>query len=383
MEQFTCQPTAHAQLRTSLDRIDDVEQLEREWRHLESASHASFFQSWDWMGPFLRLTKDATKPFVVRVSDAEKIVALGLLWSHGVTRHGCLRSRVLTLNATGRSDFDRVTIEHNGLLVQPGLERAAMACVVAALAGRSDWDELMLDGMDPNCLDNWTDAVAGTRLRAETRWAYPTYQVDLEQTRAANRPYIDTLSSNTRQQIRRAMRLYAQRGPLEIRRTHTASEGLAWFGEMVDLHQAYWQQRQQPGAFGSAFTRSFHESIIAAGVVSGTVELSRVQAGSHLIGILYNFRLGGVLTSYQSGFQYEEDPKLKPGLVCHTLAAQDALDRGLSQYDFLMGKSQYKESLSNTSGTMAWACIQQPRIGLRLERRLRAIKQRWSSGQER
>jgi CelD/BcsL family acetyltransferase involved in cellulose biosynthesis len=381
MNQFRCRPDAG--LTVSLEAIADLKQLEREWRHLESVAHASFFQSWDWLGPFLRLTRATAEPSVLRVSDAGRIIALGLLWAHRVRRHGWLRSRVLTLNATGRPEFDRVTIEHNGLLAQSGLAQAATACATAFLAARSDWDELMLDGMDANCLNGWTDAVAGTRLCAETRWVYPTYQVDLPQTRTANRPYVDTLSSNTRQQIRRAMRLYAQRGPLEIRRTNTAQEGLAWFGEMVDLHQIYWQQRQQPGAFSSVFTRRFHESIIAAGVVSGCVELSRVQAGSHLIGILYNFRRGGVLTSYQSGFQYEEDPKLKPGLVCHTLAAQDALDRGLSQYDFLMGKSQYKESLSNTSGTMAWACIQQPRLGLRLERRLRAIKHRWGSGHRR
>ena len=42
----------------------------------------------------------------------------------------------------------------------------------------------------------------------------PSWRVNLAPIRADGKQYLDCLSANTRQQIRRAMRLYEKRGPL-------------------------------------------------------------------------------------------------------------------------------------------------------------------------
>ena len=53
-----------------------------------------------------------------------------------------------------------------------------------------------------------------------------------------------------------------------------------------------------------------------------------------------------------SALQYEDDPKVKPGLVCHALCIQDHLQGQKSVYDFLAGDSRYKQSLAEETDTI-------------------------------
>ena len=64
----------------------------------------------------------------------------------------------------------------------------------------------------------------------------------------------------------------------------------------------------------------------------------------------------GTVAFYQSGFRYEADNRLKPGLVTHALVIQACLDRGLDVYDFLASEvagSRYKQSLATDNAKLA------------------------------
>jgi hypothetical protein len=50
--------------------------------------------------------------------------------------------------------------------------------------------------------------------------------------------------------------------------------------------------------------------------------------------------------NYTSGFDYGSDKRLKPGLVCHLMAIEQAHANGALAYSFLAGASRYKDSLS-------------------------------------
>ena len=51
--------------------------------------------------------------------------------------------------------------------------------------------------------------------------------------------------------------------------------------------------------------------------------------------------MDGVISNYQSGFLYESDSQLKPGLVSHMLAIDHNLDSGARTYDFLAGDQRF------------------------------------------
>jgi len=73
--------------------------------------------------------------------------------------------------------------------------------------------------------------------------------VDLDKVRAAEGDYLSLLSANTRQQVRRAIRLFESKGELILERAPTAGQALDWFERLCHLHQERWTARGKPGAY--------------------------------------------------------------------------------------------------------------------------------------
>jgi CelD/BcsL family acetyltransferase involved in cellulose biosynthesis len=143
---------------------------------------------------------------------------------------------------------------------------------------------------------------------------------------------------------------------------------------MKDLNKAYWTKRGQTAAFAYPFFESFHKRLIRTCLPRATVELLRIAVGDQPIGYLYNFVHNARVYAYQSAFLYEDDPKLKPGLVCHHLCIERHLQDRAHFYDFLAGDSRYKANLGTPGVDMLDVICQRPLIKLRLEHTLRKVK---------
>ena len=199
----------------------------------------------------------------------------------------------------------------------------------------------------------------------------PSWRVDLAAVRAAGGDYLATLSANTRQQIRRALRLYEQAGPLTATRATDATTGLAFLDALAVLHQRQWQTRGEPGGFAFPFFERFQRRLVETGVPGGTVELLRVSRGDEPIGYLLNLVYRGHVLGFVSGFRFEDDPRLKPGLVCHALAIARHAAEGAAVYDFLAGAARYKANLGQPGPEFVYLLIQRPTVMTRAERQLR------------
>lgn len=360
-------------LRVSL--CEDVRPDEWQSRWLALQGSSSFFTSWNWIGPLLRTAPQQDRPAILIVVDGHQTVALMLL-GRSIQSRRWVRSRTVHVNETGSPVLDAVTLEHNDLVCAPEHRTEATRAVLRWLASRQDWDELDVGALSEDALERWSQAGRDAGLGVRLRWTKEFHFVDLDAVRAQPGGFLGVLSANTRQQIRRAMKHYAQRGQLRMERAASPAEALAWLDDLAALHQPYWEAQGQPGAFGTEFQRQFHRAVVTQGCSEAAVELARIVAGDDVLGYAYNFVKDGVLYNYQTGLAYEEDQRLKPGLVCHSLIAEDAAQRGLVRYDLLMGGSHYKQRIANGRGTMSWCLIQQPRLTLHAENLLRSAAAR-------
>lgn len=354
----------------------DRQTLENDWRAVEALSQPTFFQTWEWIGSFLETVPSDPVPQVLRVAADGLLVGICLLWSTSQRRRGFIRSRRLHLNETGDPRFDRVTIEHNGVLAVPSRAAEVTTAALRHLSTISGWDEIDLGGLRASDHAFWQDAASCFGLRYRTRWEKPSYRIDLDRVRESGHTYLDSLSANTRYQVRRAMRLYANRGPVRGEQATSIDEAIDWLQQLAKLHQAQWTARGHPGAFGSDFVVRFHERLVTRGWPAGHALLTRVSAGDLVLGYLYNFCRAGVVYNYQSGHIAEHDSKLKPGLVCHVLAVEDALQCQMRAYDLLMGGGHFKSTLTNGTETFYWATLQQRRVLLQLEDLVRRVRDR-------
>jgi CelD/BcsL family acetyltransferase involved in cellulose biosynthesis len=349
------------------------DQLASMWQALERECDASFFQSWAWIGTWLDCLPDFVRPELVIMEAGGGVVGLGVIVPRSVRRHGVFRSHALYLQEAGAGPWDFI-IEHNGFLLRRGMERELLAEVLRALHERQSWDEFVVSGIRADSLLLDPAALQNVGLQARIQRTSPSRYVDLDELRASGVAYLDRLSSNTRYQIRRAIRKYQEQGPVAMEVAESAADAQRYFDELKALHQAYWIARGHRGSFANPAWEQFHRTLIERRFGHGEIQLIQVHAGERLIGCLYNFVKDGWVSVLQSGFQYESNHALHPGLVSHYLAIEHNLAQGQRWYDFLAGDGQYKSSMADKDHALVWAVLQRPRVKFQLEDGLRSLR---------
>jgi CelD/BcsL family acetyltransferase involved in cellulose biosynthesis len=342
------------------------------WTELETRADGNFFLSWRWIGTWLRTT--ALRPLLVKATEADKILALGLLTPLRRRRH-LLSISQLYLHESGVADFDALTIEYNGFLIARDAPRGLAANILRQLqTAGPDWDEIVMGGIP-------SDAAAAIRaagLHVEMDRSSPHFGVDL----SAAAGWEDTLSANQRAQLRQS-RSFAQRsGPLKLEQASSTQQALDYFEKMAVLHTQYWRKRNKPGAFASDFSQTFHRELIADQAGQARVALLQLTAGSDVLGYLYNFQYAGRVSNYQSGFCYGDDNRHRPGLIAHAFAIAQASSQGMQIYDFLAGDASYKARLGRPMGTLLWCRAQKNRPVLKAERAVRRLYRKLRGGSE-
>ena len=179
------------------------------------------------------------------------------------------------------------------------------------------------------------------------------------------------------------MRLYQKRGQLEVARARDVPEALRFLDGLKDLHQGYWNSRGEPGAFSYPFFERFQLRLIQSCLSRGTVEILRISVGTDAIGYVYNLVYRGHVYQYQTGFLYESDPRLKPGLVSHCLCIDRHLEDGSKVYDFMAGEARYKSNLGEPGPDMLYLLAERPTWPLQLEGALHGVKRRLRSAEQR
>jgi CelD/BcsL family acetyltransferase involved in cellulose biosynthesis len=353
-----------------LQPLTNIADLESMWRALETRADESFFVSWTWIGSLLA-AGDADY-FAVSARAGNRLLALGLLGARKVKRHVIVRKRQLCLNESGNAALDRITIEHNGLLIDRDAPESLVETIFRKLrVSEPRWQELVLSGVPQRYLD----AARRADLAIEIDRVSPTYQVDLHAMQQADRSHLDDISGNTRAQIRKAMRLAETHGPLRLEPAADAAVAAEYFEKLREWHEARWKGK---GAFSNPLLLAFHRRLVANGFARDEVELLRASAGNEVFGYLYNFRYGKTLLNYQSGFRHFDDSRFKPGLLAHHLCIERARAEDYAVYDMLAGDARYKRSLARAAGELFWVRAQQPDGMLAAERLARRIKQRAS-----
>jgi CelD/BcsL family acetyltransferase involved in cellulose biosynthesis len=338
----------------------DLDGVRARWRALETIAEGSFFQSWTWVGCLAE--SRFPRPVLLAVQLSGRTLGLALL-----NRTGPFwKAERLFLGESGDPALDAVYVEHNGLLLATEVAHFLPTCLDKLLGGRISPERrrlgrrLRLPGVNDAHL-------AAARALGTIRLLHssPAPFVDMSALPRDEQGFLESLSPNTRYQLRRSIRRYAPAGLLSVCRAESLEEALTFLEALASLHQATWNSRGKPGAFANPFFMRFHLALLANGFPRGEVDLLRISAGSRLIGYLYNFVYRGRVLSYQSGFDYAAaETHQKPGLTCHAAAISFYREQGAKAYDFLAGGDRYKTSLANANTNLHWLDVV-PRLSAR------------------
>ena len=350
------------------DRFRDSLCIERTWKEFES-DKTPYFLSWGWVEHWLSsLPKELELHLAVVYENGFSVLAF-FICKKLVTRHNIMRNKTYYLNATGVETFDQLCIEYNSILMKPDVF-VSLHDLLDLLPG--DWDEFCLPGVAAN-------SFPGNRLKqpclpytVHIENESPSPYVDLDAVSNATGGYLSLLGSKTRYNINRSYRVYNAFGEVTCEVADSVENALEIFEEMVELHQQTWEKRGEVGAFSSEFFYLFHKGLISKRFEYGEIQLIRTFYDERTIGCLYNFVWNGKVYSYQSGFKYDSDNRLKPGLVTFHEAINHNATKGNIIFDFLGGNALYKECLSTNNNQLIWARVQKPLVKFKLEESLRS-----------
>ncbi len=341
------------------------------WEKFETQCEASYFQSWGWIGAWLQTLPRSVPLYCMVAKSDDKITGLAILARAHVVRHKLFSSDALFLNEAGIAGYDFV-IEHNGLLLKSGSEQQTLdACLHYLATQVGDWDELFISGVRQDSPLFQSSVLNEHNIALRVHRTSSSRYVDLEELRQSGSDYLDSLSSNTRYQIRRALRKHEAAGPLTLSIAASTDEAQVYFDRMKVLHQTYWIGKGKPGSFANSHWEAFHRRLINERFDSGEIQLIGISSGDKAIGYLYNFIKNGWVYALQSGFHYEANHTLHPGYVCHYLVIEHNLKHGARLYDFLAGDAQYKSSLGRNDHALAWVVLQRRRWKFKVEDALR------------
>ncbi len=340
------------------------------WRELEArVGVAPLMASESWTRTWLTHYGDTVRYRFLLAEDNGQLRGICLYTESSERKAPLLSLQTRHLGTAGDPVHESVVVEYNSLLVEPAYRPAFIDAVAHWLLTQSGGDTVHLDGFT----SEETHELTAHWPVVETRQRESKY-LDLSVIRAKGGELIDSLGRSTRANLRKRLREY---GDLQLEWAETLEAANHIFEELIELHQARWQADGQPGAFASRRFSAFQRALLHELFPQGRCVAFRVRHQGVTVGCLFLLVDRGRMLDYLSGLA-AFDQKPSPGLVAHYLCQCEALKRGFTAYDFLVGDKRHKDNLSTHSQILTWTRLVRPTLKNRLVSALTQLKRRLS-----
>ncbi|HZI16902.1 MAG TPA: GNAT family N-acetyltransferase [Myxococcus sp.] len=308
--------------------------MRAEWGALLDSSGAGPFNAWEWLYPWCRRIGLDRRPLVLTARDRSGALA-GLL-PLSVEYRSVAGVPVRRLSFLGET---HVGSDYLDVVARRGGERDvahAFARVLHAL--RDEWDVLDLTDLREGSptVDVLREAFSGQDVRVAERYVCPY------DTLTPSEPFDAFLKRTGRRDnyLRRRKWLEKQEG-YRIEKTE-APGGLA--GPLTDffrLHAARWASDGGSQGIKGSGVEAFHRDATQLLAERGRLRMYTMKVGGRAVASVYGILHRDSFIYFQSGY----DPEWRNrsvGLVLVGETFKDAMESGLTEYDFLRGTETYK-----------------------------------------
>jgi CelD/BcsL family acetyltransferase involved in cellulose biosynthesis len=324
-----------AELIVHQDRLAAV--AER-WDELARAdARDGFFRTYGWYRAWMQHIRPDAEPYVIVVRDASGDIT-------GIApfcrmRYSDLGFRLLRVGWAGR---ETVSGDFLDFVAAPGRQEQVVSAVLDFLWERKDeWALLMLGELMPGS----DSCRAAEEFSRRTRMPFRVQEERIcpyIALPASFEEYLESLSSSSRYHIRRRIRDVAKAGA-EVQIYSEGHEVAARLGTLSRLHHSRWQKDNQPGTLGRPGFQEFLRDICGNPPAGARCRLFQLEAAGAPCAALLAFHFGQSALYYQAGWDPESPlAASSPGVVLMAASIRDAIENGLSFYEFLRGDEEYK-----------------------------------------
>lgn len=302
---------------------------EREWTALVHQSHcASFFQTYAWIKCWLaHFEHTLDKTLILAVYDGDRLIGIGPF---------SIKNHLIAFITLTEVEENHTLSDYGDIIALAGKEDLIWQAILARIIQLksehgysikfnylrdSSSSHAILSGMDHYQLE---PVDVAPRIALPLDWA----------------TYLSTLSSHSRHELKRKMRLGEAQGLRLLQATIDPSTTQAY----IELTQRVNQQKQQ---FYSAAMLSFFIDLLH----QPGIELYFLQHNTSIIASLVQFPYKDDILAYNSSYDLTFN-HLSPGIVLFGLTIQQAIQDKKQGFDFLRGCEQYKYTLGAVDQTL-------------------------------
>lgn len=157
--------------------------------------------------------------------------------------------------------------------------------------------------------------------------------------------YLASLSRTTRAKCRKLQR-QAEAGGAGFALASSREEAVAFFEDLMALHQARWSAAGKPGCFASQRFTELHRRLVATLEPRRELILAEVTDDVGPVAVNYGLRVGDSVQCYQSGTTMDRTEQvLSPGVLAYILMFLELEPEGVKRFDFLLGEGGHKDRL--------------------------------------
>jgi hypothetical protein len=320
------------------------------WRHLEcSDGRGGLTNGWIWTRTWLDVFGDLV-PHVFVIGEVNNEPVGIVLVTQGVRqRRGPIPVRTVHIGTAGEPVPDSISAGYHRVLVKES-HRLEFSLALIDYIRKSSWrwEELVMYGFAPEDAKPFLQAPGFWHVRREI-----CRVSDLDAIRASGGEVLPTLGKPTRRNLRRSIR---ELGVIHTERATTVDHAKEILSELIELHQARWIAKGEPGAFASDRQRAFHFQLIESMIERNEIMLFRARTDTRSIGCKYGFIERNRMLTYQAGMNCF-DGRINPGLVTNLLCMQQCLDLGMSEFDLMPADMRYKQELTNSTRELLYPVL--------------------------
>ncbi|MDO8979005.1 MAG: GNAT family N-acetyltransferase [Afipia sp.] len=326
-----------------IDTLADFAKLEDNWNAIYDADpDAQLFMSWKWLSCWLR---QIASPWFVLAAKADSkadgpYVAFLPMRIQTKTENGRIHNE---LNMAGNFSAD-----YTGLLCAPGAEHVAIPAF-ARHVKQLNWSRLNFDNFrvsEPRMRLLLAHFPKANFQTSETNRVGKVDGIDNSLCPFAVLPsswdsYLETLSTNTRQKIRRLLRMVDATGEYRI----TVATPETFERDLATLLQ-FWETKWKPrkGDLTQTLVRS-NRAMLTRSYQAGLLYLPTLWKEDRplvALATLMDTRKHAFLFYMTGRDETFEGPP--PGVILHAHSIRHAIANGFTEYDFLRGNEPYKYS---------------------------------------
>ena len=336
---------------SAVAELSQLVRMRSAWDALLDESNSGPFNAWEWLYPWCRRIAPDRKPFVLQAKDRnETLVGLMPL---GFEVQWVMGRPVRRLAFLGET---HVGSDYLDVVARRGREEEVARVFATALWElRDQWDVLDLTDLreDSPTVRVLRETFEKNRadLRMSTRYVCP-YEL-----LPRGESFDDFLRRTSRRDnfLRRRKWLEKQEG-YRIERTEAPGALAGPLTDFFRLHSARWEEDGGSQGIKGRGVEAFHRDATQLLAERGRLRFYTMKVGGRAVASVYGILHRDTFIYFQSGY----DPAWRNrsvGLVLVGETFRDAIESGLTQYDFLRGTESYKSD---------WTTQQRRTVSLRV-----------------